>query len=248
MEKPRAHRREEAARGFPLLRGSPSTFVLRRLALLDRLTERDRVDYAEELSVYAEANPAFLTQADRAALMARMPLVAAVEREGQSRPELRFQTVKSLARLVAEPGGVEGFIRLQGLTGEAAEPPAPHVPGFADAVPVTPARLRKAMAAALEARFGGKVVKISADLDQLRVEVPRGRMVLTLDFAGKGWAAMSKQMGYSLWADLDGVRMEPTSYEALWLLPSQWDLVTPGNLATAAAHLVRLVEARLALG
>ncbi len=213
----RAHRRDEAARGFPLLRGCPSTFVLRRLA-------------------------------ERAALLERLPLVARAEAQGPGGPDLRFQPVKSLARLAAEPGGIEGFARMQGLEGAAAEPPAPHVPEFGAAVPVPPAKLRKATSAALTARFGGAVAEAGRDLAQLRVEVPRGRMVLTLDFAGKGWGAMSRQMSYSLWADLDGVRMVPTCYEALWLLPAQWNLLTPGNLDAAAAHLVRLVEARLALG
>lgn len=247
MDKVRVHRREEAGRGFPVLRACPSTFVLRRLAVLDRLTERDREDYADQLSDYAAADPAFLTPSDRAALLARLPLVAAVEAEGQSRPDLRFQNVKNLARLAAEPGGIEGFIRLQGLTSEAAGPPAPHVPDFAEAVPVAPAKLRKAVAGALEARFGGKVVKQGSDLEQLRVDVPRGRMVLNLGFAGKGWSAMSRQFDYSLWADLDGVRMLPTSYEAVWLLPAQWDLLTPSNVGAAPEHLVRLVEMRLGL-
>lgn len=247
MDRVRAHRREEAARGFPLLRGCPSTVVLKRLAALDRLGEADRVAYADQLSDYAAANPAFLTPADRAALLARLPLVAAVEADQPQRPEVRFQTVKSLARLAAEPGGIEGFARLQGLEGEAAGPPVPHVPDFASAVPVPPAKLRKAMGAAVVARFGGAVQEMG-DLSQLRVEVPRGRLVLNLGFAGKGWSAASRQFDYSLWADLDGVRMTPTSYEDLWMLPAQWDLVTPGNLAAAAEHLVRVVEARLALG
>lgn len=90
--------------------------------------------------------------------------------------------------------------------------------------------------------------EMGTEMAQLRVEVPRGRMVLNLSFAGRGWSAMSRQFDYSLWADLDGVRMVPTSYEAVWMLPAQWDLLTPGNLAVAAEHLVRVVDARLALG
>jgi hypothetical protein len=247
MDRVRAHRWEEAAQGFPLLRGCPSTFVLKRLATLDRLTEGDRVAYADQLSDYAAANPAFLIPADREALLARLPLVAAVEADKPQRPELRFQTVKNLARLAAEPEGIEGFARMQGLEGEAAAPPAPHVPEFGAAVPVTPAKLRKAVIAAVAARFGGPVQEMGTEMAQLRVEVPRGRMVLDLSFAGKGWGAMSRQFDYSLWADLGGVRMTPTRYEAIWMLPSQWDLLTPSNVEAAAAHLVRLVETRLAL-
>jgi hypothetical protein len=58
---------------------------------------------------------------------------------------------------------------------------------------------------------------------------------------------MARQLDYSLWADLEGRRMVPTSYEALWLLPAQWDLITVGNIEAAAGHLVRVVEARLGL-
>lgn len=246
-ERVRTHRREEAARGFPLLRGCASTLVLKRLAALDRLSERDRIGYADQLSDLAEANPAVLTAEDRAALMTRLPIVATVEADLPQRPELRFQTVKSLARLAAEPGGIQGFARLQGLDGVAAGPPVPHVPDFGAAVPVPPAKLRKAMVAAVAARFEGPVQEMGSDLAQLRAEVPGGRMVLNLGFSGKGSAAMSRQFDYSLWADLDGVRMTPTSYEAVWLLPAQWDLLTPENLAAAAAHLVQVVEARLAL-
>jgi hypothetical protein len=238
----------EGARGFPLLRGCPSTFVLRRLAALDRLSAAERVLYADQLSDLAEAQAAApLAQADRAALVARLPLVALVEAEGPGQPELRFQTLKNLARLAREPGGIDAFARMQGLEGAAAGPPGPHVNSFAEAVPVSPAKLRKAMLAVVVARFGGPVQEMGSDLAQLRVEVPRGRMVLTLEFAGKGWGAMSKQMGYSLWADLDGRRMVPTSYESLWLLPAQWDLLTQTNVEAAAQHLARLVETRLEL-
>lgn len=244
----RAHRLDEAKHGFPLLRGCPSSFVLRRLAALDRLSEAERVAYADQLSDLAETQAAGpLSPEDRVATLARLPLVARVEADLPTRPELRFQTVKNLARLAADPGGIAGFVALQGLTGEAAGPPVPHVPEFAAAVPVSPATLRKVMLAAVTARFGGAVEATGSEMAQLRVEVLRGRMVLTLDFAGKGWSAMSRQMGYTLWADLDGRRMVPTSYEALWLLPAQWDLLTPSNVEVAAAHLVRLVEVRLAL-
>lgn len=241
----RAHRREEAGRGFPLLRGCPSTFVLRRLVALGALTERDREDYADQLSDLAEAGP--LAPEGREAMVKRLPIVAEVERAVTARVDLRFQNVKTLARLAADPDGIDGFVRLQGLTGAPASPPAPHVPSFAEAVPVTLSRLRKAMAGALEARFGGKVEMQASELEQLRVEVPRGRIVLTLGYAAKSWGAMSRQFDWTVWADLDGVRMVPTSYEALWLLPAQWDLITPGNVEAAAAHLVRLVDARLGL-
>lgn len=244
----RAHRRAEAEAGFPLLRGCPSTFVMRRLAALDGLSGAERVAYADQLSALVEAEAAGpLSQPARADLVAGLPLVAQVEAASQLTPDLRFLSVKALARLVAEPDGIAGFLRLQALPPEAARPPAPHVPNFEAAVPAPPARLRKLMLAALLARFGGQVRKVSSDLEQLVAEVPRGRMVLNLGFSSKGWGAMSRQMDYSLWADLDGVRMVPTAYEAVWLLPAQWDLITVSNLEAAAAHLPKVIEARLAL-
>ncbi len=244
----RAHRREEAGQGFPLPRACPSTFVLRRLAVLDGFSGVDRLDYADQLSDLAEAQVTDqLAQAGRDALVARLPLVARTEASALAGADLRFQSVKSLARLAAEPGGIAEFARMQGLVGEASGPPLPHVASFEEAVPVPPGRLRKAVIGALQLRFGGAVRKVSADLEQLEAVLPRGRMLLNLGFGGKGWGAMSRQLHYSLWADLDGVRMLPTAYEAVWLLPALWDLITVANVETVAAHLVRVVEARLAL-
>jgi hypothetical protein len=216
--------------------------------VLDSLTAAERLDYADQMSDLAEARDAGrLTPEERAAVSARLPLVARAEAAVIAGPDLRFQSVKSLARLAAEPGGIAGFVQMQGLVSAAAEPPLPHVPTFDAALPVAPGRLRKAVVGAVQLRFGGAVRKVSGDLEQLEALLPRGRMVLNLGFGGKGWGAMSRQLQYSLWADLDGVRMVPTAYEAVWLLPAQWDLITVGNVEAAAAHLVRVVEARLAL-
>lgn len=246
MDQVRTHRRQEAEQGFPLLRGCPSTTVLRRVAALDRLSGAERLSYADQVSELAEALTARpMSLADRDLLVARLPLVERVEADGPTRPDLRFQPVKSLARLAADPGGIEAFVRLQGLQGAAAGPPVPHVPDFGAAVPVQPGRLRKAVLGALQARFGGTVRKESSDLEQLTAPLPRGRMVLNLELSGRGWAAMSRQLDYSLWADLDGVRMTPTCYEAIWLLPARWDLITVANVEAVAGHLVRVVEARL---
>lgn len=244
----RAHRRDEARDGFPLLRGCPSTFVLRWLAQIDALTGAERLAYADQLSDLAEAEAdGPLAQAVRQALVARLPLVARVEQAAPSRPDLRFLNVKALARLASEPGGIAGFVRFHDLPPESAVPPQPHVPTFEAAVPAPPARLRKGMVAAVQGRFGGQVRKVSSDLDHLVAPVPEGKLVIDLGFSGKGWSAMARQMNYSLWADLDGVRLFPTSYEALWLLPAHWDLVTAGNLDSTAAHLVRVIETRLAV-
>lgn len=248
-EAARAHRRSEAEQGFPLLRGCPSTLVLRLIVALDDLSLADRLDYADQVSELAEAQAgAGLPAAEREALLDRLPLLAKLERWVPDRPDMRFQSVTTLARLAADPGGIEGFVRMQGLTAAAADPPRPHVPSFAEAVPVLRSKLRKAVAEALETEFGAKVRTDSPELDQLVVAVPRGQMVLNVMFGGGGRGGKSQQLGYSLWADLDGVRMVPTSYEALWLKPSQWDLITPANTAAGVAHLVRLVKARLALG
>jgi hypothetical protein len=244
----REHRRQEAEDGFPLLDGCPSTFVLRRLLALEALTGAERVAWADQLSDLAEAqDEAPLSLAAREDLVARLPLVARIEKAGQTGPDLRTQSVKSLARLAAEPGGIAGFVQLHNLPPAAAMPPAPHIPGFEAAVPAPPAQLRKAMLAAVQAKFGGERRKISSEMEQLVAPVPRGRMVVNLGFSGKGAGALTRQMDYSPCADLDGARLVPTSYEGLWLLPAQWDLISVGNLEAAAAHLACVIEARLAL-
>jgi hypothetical protein len=244
----RTHRLQEAANGFPLLRGCPSSLVLRRLAQLDALTGPERLAYADQLSDLSDARATEpLAEAARQDLLAHLPLVARLEEAAPSPPDLRFQNVKNLARLAAEPDGIAGFVRLHNLPPEAAQPPAPHVPTFEAAVPAPPARLRKVVLAAVQKRFGGQAQKVSSDHEHLVAPLPQGKLVLDLGFSSKGWGAMARQMHYSLWADLDGVRLLPTSYEALWLLPAQWDLITVGNLDSTAAHLVRVIETRLAI-
>ena len=219
--------RAAAARGFPPLRGCPSTVVMRRLAVLGGLSGTKRLDCADQLSTLAEALAmAHLTQADRGILLAGLPILAGVEASEPGRPELGFQGVKALARLAREPGGIAAFVRMQGLEGPAAEPRLPHVGSFDAAVPVAPGRLRKAV---------------------LGAPLPQGRMLLNLGLGGKRWGATSRQLAYGLWADPDGVRLQPTSHEAVWLQPALWGLITVATVEAVAQHLVRVVEARRAL-
>lgn len=71
----RAHRRTEAEKKFPLLRGCPSTSAIARLAWLDALGEAERMALADQLSDLDDAQSANPQAPFEAALRA-LPLVA----------------------------------------------------------------------------------------------------------------------------------------------------------------------------
>jgi hypothetical protein len=244
----RAHRRAEALAGFPLLRGCPATGVQRWLARADLLDEAQRVELAEALSDLVEAQEdAPMTQEALVEFAAARPVLRDVMRVGDA-PERSARTipVKLMARLIEEQGGFDGVARLFQLDGAKAEPPRPHVERWEEAVPVKPAALRKAAVAALVGRFGGEA-KTDGELTRVVAVVPEGRMVVDLIFAAPG-RAVSRQMGHLFFLDrADGTRVRSGCYEAMWRLGAEWDLITQANLDRSIAHLVRVIEARLAL-
>lgn len=244
----RAHRQAEALAGFPLLRGCPATAVQRWLARADLLDDAQRVELAEALSDLVEAQEtAPMAQEALVAQVAAYPVLRDVMGVGDP-PERSARTipVKLMARLIEEQGGFDGVARLFQLDGPKAEPPRPHLERWEEAVPVKPAALRKAAVAALVGRFGGEA-KAEGELTRVTAVVPEGRMVLDLIFAAPG-RAVSRQMSHRFFLDrADGTRLRPGSYETMWRLGAEWDLITEGNLERSMAHLVRVTEARLAL-
>lgn len=244
----RAHRRAEAVAGFPLLRGCPASAVQRWLARADLLDEARRVDLAEAVSELVDSQEAEpMTQEALMAHAAARPVLQEVFRFGEP-PERSARTipVKLMARLLAEQGGFEAVARLFGFEGAQAEPPRPHLERWDEAVPVKPAALRKAVVAVLIGCFGGAATT-DGDLTRVIATVPEGRMVLDLIFAGPG-RAPSRQMIHGFFLDrADGTRVRPGSYEGLWRIGAEWDLITEANLDRSVAHLVRVTEARLAL-
>jgi hypothetical protein len=251
FEAERAHRLAEASAGFPLLRGCPNSFALSLLDRIDRLSADDQVSFAGQVSELSRIQATQqLSLTARQDVLRDLPLSARLydpEAHTVRRPSLRFQPVKRLALLKADPGGIDAFIQLQSLSEDEQAPPRPHIMTLDEAVPVAPAKLRKAVRAALLEAFGGTYTKISGDLDQLVAAIDGGRLTLNLSFAAPGRASR-QQMDYSFYLDrAPGDRLMPTSYESLWLLPANWDLLTKSNCDQSVAHLIRVIRARLAV-
>ena len=244
----RSHRRAEALAGFPLLRGCPATGVQRWLARADLLDEARRVDLAEALSNLVEAQEvAPMAHEALADHIAAQPVLRDVIGVGDA-PERSARTipVKLMAQLIKEQGGFDGVARLFQFEGAKAEPPRPHLERWEEAVPAKPAALRKAAVAALVGRFGGEA-KADGEMTRVAAAVPQGRMVVDLIFAAPGRAA-SRQMSYTVFLDrVDGTRVRSGSYGSLWRIGAEWDLITEANLTRSMAHLVRVVDAQLAL-
>lgn len=248
----RQHRRAEAALGFPLLRGCPNDFAVRLLAGLDALTDAERLDFADQLSDLAEAQTGQALSSDaRAGFLRERPLAERFygQRDPVAAPlQLRFMPVKRLAAILRDLGGIDGVARTFALTEQHLALPGPHVTGLAEVEPVAPARLRKAVKAAVLARFGGSATKQSAEAERIVAAVPQGRMTLDMVFAASG-RPDAKQMEYHFFVDIAGEagRFAPTTYETLWLLPAWWNMLTEANLDRSMDHLLRVIEARLAL-
>ena len=244
----RAHRRAEAVAGFPLLRGCPATGVQRWLARADLLDEARRVELAEALSDLVEVQEAEPMAHDALAdwIAARSVLREVIGVGEPTERSARTIPVKVMARLIEEQGGFDGVARLFQLEGAKAQPPIPHIERWEEAVPVKPAALRKAAVAALVGRFGG-AAKTDGELTRVVAVLPEGRMVVDLLFAAPG-RALLRQFSHGFFLDrADGTRVRSGCYEGMWRLDVGWDLITEGNLDRSMIHLVRVIEARLAL-
>lgn len=236
----RAHRRAEAEAGFPLLRGCPSTFVQRWLLRVEGMDAAERVALAEGISDLSEAQAAGpLDEAARGTFLAAHPLLQQALGSGPEVQAARCIPVKIMALLLKEQGGFEGVARLFGLEGARAEPPRPHVTAWDEAVPAKPAALRKAAEGAVLGRFGGTLRR---DGEMSRIVAEDGTGV-DLIFAAPGRPGARQMM-----ASLRATGRPLAAYEALWLLPMDWNLITAGKLDATVAHLVRVLEVRLALG
>ncbi len=69
--KSREHRRQQAERRFPLLRGSPNTAAIALVGFLDRLSDSEQSSFADQISDLADsqqANPG-ITAEERLALV-----------------------------------------------------------------------------------------------------------------------------------------------------------------------------------
>lgn len=257
--KVRAHRRAQAEAGFPLLRGCAGTQAIALVNYLDGASDAERVVFTDQFSEFdhAESSDGALTPAALAELLGRYPLLA--QHYGAflggstpvaRAPDVRRLPVKVLAGVMkdAQVGGLDGWMKLVGLSDDPAAraPPAAHAPSLEEIVPVAPQRLRKLIGDAMRQSFAAQDRRITSDHTQYAASIPGGNIKVDVLFA-RGSGA-TEQFNYHLGADVAG--RPPVwmgSYEGLWRLPSRWNYVTEANADRSIAHLVRLIEACVAM-
>jgi hypothetical protein len=127
--KTREHRRQQAERGFPLLRGSANTAAIGLIGFLDRLSADEQLSFAEQLSDLADfqqANPA-ITVEERLDLVRSLPLVerrfdSYLGRTTSTIPsiDVRLIPVKVLAGVIKDEttGGFDGWAKLVTISAE----------------------------------------------------------------------------------------------------------------------------------
>lgn len=255
----RDHRRQQAERGFPLLRACPTTEAIKLTLYLDGLDEAERLAFADQLSSLEEEHEA-RPPASNAEIHARirsLPLVAGflAPRMGMEPPvhrpvDLRLTPVKVLAKTLAEQGsdGVEGLARVVRLSDDpAARAPAPVVASsLAEVVPVEPRRLRKLVDDTLKRTFGVAAQRMDSDHVCYAAARPEGVMRVDVMFARPG--RLLHQFDYHFSAERPGrPKVWMTTYEDVWRLAARWDGVTQANAERSVAHLAALLSACLDL-
>lgn len=248
----RAHRREQAEHGFPLLRGCPNTFAISLVAYLDHLEEPQRRTFADQLSDFIDADePApGMTVEQKSVLLRELPLVEAFfggRLTGQlkhRRPDVRFIPVKVLAGVFRDQqvGGFEGWATMVGLDDAARAPAEAHAASLDEIVPVAPRRLRRLIKGAMADRFSATEQRLSSEHIRYDAQRPGGRVLVDILFARSRGGSIH-QLDYFFAAAMDdGRRITSQPYEALWGCPGRWDYITEANAERSIAHFVRLTE------
>jgi hypothetical protein len=255
QQKVRAHLRQQAGAGLPLLRGCPSTASIASIDWIDRLSSGDRLDFAEQLSEVSLAQASNLTMTNEAhdALFARFPLAGdfiLAKRFGSSGTErrtvdVRRIPVKLLSSILKDErsGGFAGFANTVLLSDmpEARAPASAHAASFAEIVPVAPRRLRRLIGDILKQRFDATSERINAEHTRFSAQVPGGAVLIDVLFARGGGA--SHQFVYNFGAKmLDGRNVWMKSYEGIWKTASRWDYVTESNAERCVEHFADLIE------
>ncbi len=251
----RLHRRQQAERGFPLLRGSPNTAAIGLVNSLDQLTAGEQLSFADQLSDLADAqrtDPG-ITVEQRSTLMQSLPLVfrhygrhLGLISAHVPTVDVRIVPVKVLAGVMQDElvGGFEGWAKLITFSDapEAREPPATHASSFQEVVPVAPRRLRKLIGDAMATKFGASGQRVAADHNQFTAQMPSGSFKVDIVFAAKGNRARH-QFYYSVSTKLENrPPLWTATYEGVWLTSAHWDYVTEANAERSVAHLIRQIE------
>ena len=239
VESVRRELAREAAAGFPLLSAIPSTGAVAFLDYVGRLDEGDRERLLHDLALLAAFAFERRGERPRAEAVDRMRGVLAAP--GPFTSGWRYADVRFLA-MVDRIDGLGGRERwLQDCSPQSLEPRRDLLPDPAAMVPATAALLRKLAKAALtEAGYAA-----SAFAGGLRFLSPGGILV-ACDF-GSRMGQLRWQVATGATRPIHGlVELRWVSYEGLWSLRSDWDVLTEENAGRSVAILPRLVDRAVA--
>ncbi|MEM9755687.1 MAG: hypothetical protein AAF914_06830 [Pseudomonadota bacterium] len=242
-----AHNRAEAAAGFPLARRVPSTDLVGALIYLEALpaARLDRL-FTEwhRLRTRHGHDPGYLFQHG-----ARDPDLAEAHAfmtaRASTNPFRRLATmpVKLAARIMR--GGMDAlhdWQRAAMLPPEALDLRPDLAADYDALVAAKPAKIRKALAAALQVRFGAEVHE-ALGLRHYVGAVAGVPFRLQAVYAEKGGLPQNQQFDYGL-AFGEAARrsgMLP-GYEALWQARGCWDYLTEANLEASMGVLGDIID------
>lgn len=225
----------EAAAGFPLLRAIPVTGVVQFLDYFGSLPQVGRERLLHDMALLAAF--AVFRRGERPQAWAVDRMRAALAAPGPFTGGWRYSDVRFLANAdkIHGSGGRERW--LQTCSAQSLQPRIDLLPDPAAMVPAKAPLLRKLAKDALT-QAGYAATAVSGGL---RFLSPAGILV-DLDFGSR--------MGQLRWQVAAGatrpthglVELRWLSYETLWCLRGDWDLLTEENAARSVATLPRLVN------
>ncbi|MEM1274041.1 MAG: hypothetical protein AAGF88_09495 [Pseudomonadota bacterium] len=251
-----AHRRDQAERGFPLLRACPNTSAMRLVRNLDRLGQAELMALFDQWAEYDRlCQTDAATPAAQMERLARFPVLAAFRKSTAdllSEKSVSTLPVKTVAGALNDPqigGRAAAWARFLQLPPEAAEFTTPHARHVDDLVPVKPRHLRVALKRGMEGRFAATEERLSTDTTRYIGRLRAWKIAVDIEFvSNRGWRR-HHQFRYEIWlGPKGGGRLHVPGYEALWSVPAEWDYVTVENLERSVAALCDVVECTRELG
>jgi hypothetical protein len=241
-----AHRRDEAAEGWPLLRSCPNTSAVHLVRYLDSLSKAEIGALLDQWETHDALPKVDYPTIDEAkAALQRFPAIVAYS-TAVTQPGRSIMTVpiKTVAACLADIGGtLEDWARMFHLEPEGILLRPPLVQDLADLVPAPPRVLRKVLEGAAKLGFDARAERVDAEQSWYISKINGWDVALDVHFvSNKGWKK-SHQFDYGLWVKSPaGNRVRLNGYESLWKIPSTWNFITVENADRSAAHLMRLVR------
>lgn len=224
---------------FPHLKRIPATNVVQFVDYVDDLGAKHRVHLVDELAQRAASFLSRVPSTEPSPEIERMR--AALRGPGEFVGGWRYTDVKFLAMVPKIPqfGGMDAWLAQYGA--RSLEPREDLIPDIAAFVPAMAPLLRKLCKDTL-AREGFAATPMAGSMRYLS-----GDVLVAIDFGSR--------MGQLRWSVATGaskpthglVELPFLSYEAIWGLRSDWDVLTEENAARCVAVLPSLIRETLRL-